>query len=484
MVVGVHGVYFWCSIVILILGMSLYRSIRVMSTKSFDLLVIGGGSGGLGCARRAAEFGIKAAVVEMGRIGGTCVNVGCVPKKVMWYAATMNEMIHDAPGYGFNVENKGLDWGLLKTKRDAYIKRLNGIYDTNLANANIEKIEGKAVFVDSKTVEVNGQLYTADKIVIATGGYPSVPQIPGGEHAITSDGFFDLEELPKKALVVGAGYIAVEMAGILQSLGSDVTLSIRYEEFLRDFDETMRCQLMEEMEKSGLKIVKKSLVQGIEKKDDGLLTASFNIKEGEDMSIDGFDTVLFAIGRHPHIDIGLDKAGVELTEKGFIKVDEWQQTTAEDVFALGDVCGKYLLTPVAISTGRKLAHRLFEPNPKSKQNWDYIPTVIFSHPTIATCGYTEGQAIEKYGKDQLKIYRAKFTAMYHAMTDRKQATVMKLICAGPFEEVVGLHMIGMGCDEMLQGFSVAMKMGATKAQFDSVVAIHPTSSEELVTMRG
>eukprot|EP00045_Choanoeca_perplexa_P002718 m.26148 g.26148 ORF g.26148 m.26148 type:complete len:454 (-) comp11663_c0_seq1:39-1400(-) len=449
--------------------------------KSFQLLVIGGGSGGLGMARRAAEFGVKAAVVESGRMGGTCVNVGCVPKKVMYYTATMNEMLHDASDYGFDVTTNGFDWPTIKAKRDAYIVRLNGIYDTNLAKAKVEKIVGHAKFIDPNTVDVDGTQYTAEHIVIATGGYPTVPDIPGAELGITSDGFFELEDLPKKVLVVGAGYIAVELAGILNALGSDVSLAIRHDEFLRTFDSAVRSTLMEEMTAAGVKIIKKSNVVGLEKTGD-TVTAKLTVDGAED-SLEGLDCALFAIGRRPHSGIDLDKAGVETDASGYIKVDELQNTTTAKIYALGDVCGKAELTPVAISTGRKLAHRLFEPSPKSKQNWDYIPTVVFSHPPIGTCGFTEDEAKEKFGADNIKTYNAKFTPMYHAMTERKTKTVMKLVCKLPEEQVVGLHMLGLGCDEMLQGFGVAMKMGATKAQFDSCVAIHPTSSEELVTMR-
>ena len=455
-------------------------------TKTFQLLVIGGGSGGLGMVRRAAEFGVKAAVVESGRMGGTCVNVGCVPKKIMYNAAFIKEMMHFAPAFGFDVDLKGFSWETLKARRDAHVLKLNGIYSRNVTKSNIETLLGKASFVDSHTVRVGEELISAEHIVIATGGYPIMPVIPGIEHAINSDGFFDLPSLPRRACVVGAGYIAVEMAGILSMLGSDVTLCIRHDTALRNFDDMIQTNLMAELERSGVKVLTNSNIQEITASADGTKTASFNLADGTSKALDGLDTVLMAIGRAPAVeDLNLASAGVKQTPRGHVVVDADQNTSAEKVYALGDVCGKAELTPVAISTGRKLSHRLFEPNPKARQNWDMIPTVVFSHPPIGTCGYTEREAKEKYGEDNIKTYTSRFNNLFYSPCEieDKVPTVMKLICAGAEETVVGLHMQGMACDEILQGFGVAMRMGATKAQFDACVAIHPTAAEELVTLR-
>uniref|UniRef100_A0A8D2DJU7 Glutathione reductase, mitochondrial n=1 Tax=Sciurus vulgaris TaxID=55149 RepID=A0A8D2DJU7_SCIVU len=380
------------------------------AVASYDYLVIGGGSGGLASARRAAELGARAAVVESHKLGGTCVNVGCVPKKVMWNTAVHSEFMHDHVDYGFQSCESKFNWRVIKEKRDAYVSRLNTIYQNNLTKSHIEIIHGHAAFTcdPQPTVEVNGKKYTAPHILIATGGVPSLPhesQIPGASLGITSDGFFQLEELPHRSVIVGAGYIAVEIAGILSALGSKTSLMIRHDK------------------------------------------------------------------------------GIQTDEKGHIIVDEFQNTNVKGVYAVGDVCGKALLTPVAIAAGRKLAHRLFECKEDSKLDYDNIPTVVFSHPPIGTVGLTEDEAVNKYGKENVKIYSTTFTPMYHAVTTRKTKCVMKMVCANKEEKVVGIHMQGIGCDEMLQGFAVAVKMGATKADFDNTVAIHPTSSEELVTLR-
>jgi len=455
-----------------------------MAAKHFQLLVIGGGSGGIACARRAAEFGVKAAIIESSRWGGTCVNLGCVPKKVMFNAATLSELLHDAKDYGFDVDYKGLNFKLLKDKRDAYICRLNDIYSRNLDGSNVERITGKAAFVDNKMVEVEGQRYSADHIVIATGGHPKMPAIPGNGLAINSDGFFDLDELPKQSLIVGAGYIGVELAGILDALGSKITMVIRSNEVLTNFDAMIREEVEKELKAAGVTILKQMHVSELNKEVDGTITAHLTKQDGTPaQTLTQINTTLFAIGRIPNSHIGLEKTGVMTDAKGQIIVDGFQETTAPGIYALGDVCGRAELTPVAISCGRKLAHRLFQPNPTSKQNWDLIATVVFSHPPVGTCGMTEEQAIKAYGADNIKIYKAKFTNMYHAITDRKTGTSMKLICLKPQETVIGLHSIGLGSDEMLQGFAVAMKMGATKSDFDACVAIHPTAAEELVTMR-
>uniref|UniRef100_A0AAY4DX91 Glutathione reductase n=1 Tax=Denticeps clupeoides TaxID=299321 RepID=A0AAY4DX91_9TELE len=431
----------------------------------FDFLVVGGGSGGLAGARRAAELGASAAVVESHRLGGTCVNVGCVPKKVMWNAAVHAEYLHDHSDYGFEGASGQFSWQLLKRKRDAYVSRLNQTYQNNLDKAKIQTIRGHATFVagPEPTVEVGGKKYTAPHILVATGGRPSVLtdlEVPGANLGITSDGFFQLESLPKRSVIVGAGYIAVEMAGILSTLGSRTSIILR-----QGVVKSVRQQ------RGGLEVT--------------LVTKDPDTREEERTSVvQDVDCLLWAIGREPNTSgLNIREMGVELDEKGHIVVDEFQNTTRKGIYAVGDVCGKALLTPVAIAAGRKLAHRLFEGKPDSRLDYSCIPTVVFSHPPIGTVGYTEEEATKKWGKDNLKIYKTSFSPMYHALTTRKTQCIMKLVCAGAEEKVVGLHMQGVGCDEMLQGFAVAIKMGATKADFDRTVAIHPTSSEELVTLR-
>ncbi|XP_038256636.1 glutathione reductase, mitochondrial isoform X1 [Dermochelys coriacea] len=460
---------------------------------AFDYLVLGGGSGGLASARRAAELGARVAVVEHQRLGGTCVNVGCVPKKVMWNTAVHFEFIHDHADYGFETPDVKFNWRVIKEKRDAYVGRLNEIYQNNLNKAHIETIHGHAAFTSDPepTVEVSGKKYTAPHILIATGGRPSVPhdsEIPGASLGITSDGFFELEELPRRSVVVGAGYIAVEMAGILSTLGSKTSLLIRHDKVLRTFDSMISANCTQELENAGIDIWKHSLVKSITKSPLGLLEVTvISSAPGHKptvSTIPDVDCLLWAIGRDPNTEgLNLDKLGLKLDAKGHIVVDEFQNTSRKGIYAVGDVCGKALLTPVAIAAGRKLAHRLFEGKQDSKLDYSNIPTVVFSHPPIGTVGLTEEEAISTYGRDNVKVYTTSFTPMYHAVTQRKTKCVMKLVCAGKEEKVVGLHMQGLGCDEMLQGFAVAVKMGATKASFDETVAIHPTSSEELVTLR-
>ncbi|KAH1169922.1 glutathione reductase, mitochondrial [Mauremys mutica] len=460
---------------------------------AFDYLVLGGGSGGLASARRAAELGARVAVVEHQRLGGTCVNVGCVPKKVMWNTAVHFEFIHDHADYGFETPDVKFNWRVIKEKRDAYVSRLNGIYQNNLNKAHIETIHGHAAFTSDPepTVEVNGKKYTAPHILIATGGRPSIThdsEIPGASLGITSDGFFELEELPRRTVVVGAGYIAVEIAGILSTLGSKTSLLIRYDKVLRTFDSMISSNCTQELENAGIEVWKHSLVKSVTKSPLGLLEVTvMSTVPGHKptvSTIPDVDCLLWATGRVPNTEgLNLDKLGLKLDAKGHIVVDEFQNTSRKGIYAVGDVCGKALLTPVAIAAGRKLAHRLFEGKQDSKLDYSNIPTVVFSHPPIGTVGLTEEEAISTYGRENVKIYTTSFTPMYHAVTQRKTKCVMKLVCAGKEEKVVGLHMQGLGCDEMLQGFAVAVKMGATKASFDETVAIHPTSSEELVTLR-
>ncbi|KAM9330537.1 glutathione reductase, mitochondrial [Gastrophryne carolinensis] len=458
----------------------------------FDYVVIGGGSGGLASARRAAELGARAAVVESNKLGGTCVNVGCVPKKIMWNAAIHSEYMHDCEDYGFQVSDVKFTWKIIKDKRDAYVSRLNDIYQSNLNKAQVEIIRGHATFTSDPepTLEVNGQKYTAPHILIATGGRPTMPsdeEIPGASLGITSDGFFELEELPRRSVIVGAGYIAVEIAGILSALGSRAALLIRQDKVLRTFDSMISTNCTEELENAGVDVWKYAEVKSVKKTDKGLeisVQCSVPGRKPTVKTIQDVDCLLWAIGRDPNTEgLNLDKLGLKLDEKGHVIVDEFQNTSRKGVYAVGDVCGRALLTPVAIAAGRRLAHRLFEGQEDSKLDYNNIPTVVFSHPPIGTVGLTEEEAIKAKGRENVKIYTTSFSPMYHAVTKRKTKCVMKLVCVDKEEKVVGLHMQGLGCDEMLQGFAVAIRMGATKKDFDNTVAIHPTSSEELVTLR-
>ncbi|MDX1454552.1 MAG: glutathione-disulfide reductase, partial [Gammaproteobacteria bacterium] len=422
----------------------------------YDLLVIGGGSGGLAAAQRAAEYGASVAVIEKGKLGGTCVNVGCVPKKVMWLAADFRHRLHRAPDFGFSPANADLDWKTLVENREAYIQRLNGIYASNLERREIEVIEGEARCLDAHTVKVGDTELTAERLLIATGGRPSLPDIPGAELGITSDGFFELEACPQQVLVVGSGYIAVELAGVLSALGAKVTVMVRRDSVLRRFDPMLRERLMEAMNQDGIRVMTGCVPVALEKDDDGLCLAT---ESGEKHG--GYDAVLWAIGRQPNTDIGLDALGVELAERGHVTVDDYQQSSLENVFAIGDVAGRIELTPVAIAAGRRLADRLYGGMKDRKLDYDMIPTVVFSHPPVGTIGLTEDEALEKYPGD-VKCYTSTFNPMEYALSKEKVKASMKLVCVGPEERIVGLHSIGAGSDELLQGFAVALKMGATK----------------------
>ncbi|NXI15338.1 GSHR protein, partial [Irena cyanogastra] len=464
-----------------------------MAAVAYELLVLGGGSGGLAGARRAAELGARVALVEPLRLGGTCVNVGCVPKKVMWNTAVHAEFVHDHADYGFETTGVKFNWRTIKEKRDAYVRRLNDIYENNVKKAHIDIIRGYGKFTadPQPTIEVNGKKYTAPHILIATGGRPVVPsdsEIPGASLGMTSDGFFDLEELPRHSVIVGAGYIAVEIAGILSTLGSKSSLLIRHDKVLRTFDSLISSNCTQELENTGVDVWKHAQVKRVTKSRGGLLDVTVALaapgcKPTEEVIRD-VDCLLWAVGREPSSEaLGLHQVGVKVDPKGHVVVDEYQNTTRKGIYAVGDVCGKALLTPVAIAAARKLAHRLFEGKQDSRLDYENIPTVVFSHPPIGTVGLTEEEAVAIHGKANVKIYNTSFTPLYHAVTQRKVKCVMKLVCAGKEEKVVGLHMQGLGCDEMLQGFAVAIKMGATKADLDNTVAIHPTSAEELVTLR-
>ncbi|PSW05006.1 glutathione-disulfide reductase [Photobacterium lipolyticum] len=453
--------------------------------KHFDYICIGGGSGGIASANRAAMYGAKVALIEAKALGGTCVNVGCVPKKVMWHGAQIAEAMHlYAKDYGFDVDVKSFNWSKLVENREAYIGRIHKAYDNVLGNNKIEVITGFATFVDTnggnvKTIEVNGEHYTADHILIAVGGEPTIPDIPGAEHGIDSNGFFDLNEQPKRTAVIGAGYIAVEIAGVLSALGTDTHLFVRKESPLRSFDPMIIETLVEVMDTEGPTLHTHSIPKAVVKEADGTTTLHFENGESHNT-----DLLIWAIGRNPTTDkINLAATGVETTEHGYIKVDEYQQTNVKGIYCVGDImAGGIELTPVAVKAGRQLSERLFNGKTDAKMDYKLVPTVVFSHPPIGTIGLTEPEAIAEYGEDNVKVYKSGFTAMYTAVTSHRQPCKMKLVCAGPEETVVGLHGIGFTVDEMIQGFGVAIKMGATKADFDSVVAIHPTGSEEFVTM--
>ncbi|MFL3650506.1 MAG: glutathione-disulfide reductase [Pseudoalteromonas sp.] len=450
--------------------------------QHFDYIAIGGGSGGIASANRAAMRGAKVALIEAKHMGGTCVNVGCVPKKVMWHGAQVAEAINlYAPDYGFNVEVKGFDWSKLVESREAYIGRIHKGYDSGLASNGVTVIKGFAKFVDNKTVEVNGEHYTADHILIAVGGRPSIPNIEGAEHGIDSNGFFELKEQPKRVAVIGAGYIAVELAGVLHGLGTETHLFVRKHSPLRNFDPYIVETLVDVMAAEGPTLHTESVPHKLVKEDDGSVT--LHLDNGKSQNV---DQVIWAIGRQPTTDaINVAAAGVEVNSDGFVKVDEFQNTTAKNVYAVGDIIENGIeLTPVAVKAGRTLSERLFNKELPDDLKMDYnlVPTVVFSHPPIGTIGLTEQEAISQYGEENVKIYQSGFTAMYTAVTKHRQPCKMKLVCAGPEEKVVGLHGIGFAVDEMIQGFAVAMKMGATKADFDAVVALHPTGSEEFVTM--
>ncbi len=451
-------------------------------TQHFDYIAIGGGSGGIASANRAAMRGAKVALIEAKLLGGTCVNLGCVPKKVMWHGAQVAEAIKlYAPDYGFELELKEFHWSKLVENRSAYISRIHQNYHKSLASNGVTLIKGFASFVDSRTIEVEGTGYSAEHILIAVGGRPTIPDIPGAELGIDSNGFFALSEQPERVAVVGAGYIAVELAGMLHSFGSTTHLFVRKQSPLRSFDPLVVDTLIQVMANEGPTLHSHAVPSKVSKENNGSLR--LHLKNGESHNV---DQIIWAIGRHPATDgMNIEMSGVERTETGHIKVDEYQQTTTENIYAVGDIIeGGVELTPVAVKAGRLLAERLFNPElPNAKMDYSLIPTVVFSHPPIGTIGLTEPEAITQYGAEQIKVYSSSFSAMYTAVTQHQQPCKMKLICAGAEERIVGLHGIGFGVDEMIQGFAVAIKMGATKADFDSVVAIHPTGSEEFVTMR-
>ena len=445
--------------------------------RNYDLIAIGGGSGGLAVAERAASYGRRVAVVEPAKMGGTCVNNGCVPKKVMWYAAHLAHAVDDAPGFGVPTQRGETDWRKLVEGRQDYIGNINRYWDGYVDDLGIDHIQGAARFVGSGEIAVEGHIYTADHIVVATGGQPIVPNLPGAELGITSDGFFALDEQPRRVAVIGGGYIGVELAGLLKALGTEVTLVALEERLLELFDPMVSQVLMREMEQQGVEQRLGFQVAGLAQTETGIALDS---ADGE--RLDGFDTVIWAVGRKPNTQaLDLPAAGVETLGNGVVPTDEYQNTNVPGIYAIGDITGRTPLTPVAIAAGRRLADRLFNNQPQSRVDYDNIPSVVFSHPPVATVGLSEPEARERHAK--VRVYKTEFTPMRYALAPKGVRTAMKLVCAGEEERIVGIHLVGDNVDEMLQGFAVAVKMGATKADFDNTIAIHPISAEELVTMK-
>jgi glutathione reductase (NADPH) len=448
--------------------------------KHYDYIAIGGGSGGIASVNRAASYGKKCAIIEAKALGGTCVNVGCVPKKIMWHAAQIAEAVHHyAPDYGFDLTVNQFNWAKMVESRTAYINRVHQSYERVLGKNNVDVIQGYGQFIDKNTIEVDGKQYTADHILIAVGGKPSLPNIPGVEYGITSDGFFELTSLPKRVAIVGAGYIACEIAGVMHALGAETHQFVRMATPLRSFDPLIVDTFMEVIKTEGHHLHTFAIPKAVEKNSDNSYT--LHLENGESFIV---DCIIWAIGRQPATEgLNLSAAGVKSNTWGFIEVDKYQNTNVSGIYSVGDDTEAAALTPVAVAAGRRLAERLFNNKPNECLDYTNIPTVVFTHPPIGTVGLTEPQAIEAYGEQNIKVYSSSFTAMYTAVTAHRQPCRMKLVCAGEEEKIVGIHGIGYGMDEILQGFAVALKMGATKKDFDNTIAIHPTAAEEFVTMR-
>ena len=447
-----------------------------MSSVSVDLFVIGGGSGGVRAARIASQLGARVALAEARYLGGTCVNVGCVPKKLFVYASHFRDEFADAQGYGWSVPSAEFDWRTLLSNKNAEISRLNGIYQTLLDKAGVTTIDGFARIVDANTVEVGDQVYRAKHILIATGGTPSVPPVRGKEHIITSDEAFFLDSLPERVVVVGGGYIAVEFAGIFHGLGVETTQLYRGSMFLRGFDDDIRTSLAEQMRATGIDLRMESDVASVSRENSDELTVE--LQDGTKIET---DLVMYATGRTPNTDrLGLSNVGVECDGHGAIKVNENFETSVPSIYAIGDVIDKVNLTPVAIAQGMQLAHYLFGGSPRAVE-YEFIPTAVFSQPNIGTVGYTEAEATARFEK--IRVYISEFTPMKNTLTERKEKTVMKLLVDDQSDRVVGVHMLGPDAGEIVQGFAVALRAGATKEVFDTTIGIHPTAAEELVTMR-
>jgi glutathione reductase (NADPH) len=447
--------------------------------QSWDLIVIGGGSGGLACAQRAARHGARVALAEPGPLGGTCVNVGCVPKKLMYHAAELAHALEDAADYGFSLSVGGHDWAALKARRDAYVAKLRGVYLDNLHGSGATLFRARARIAGAGRVEIAGEAHAAKHVVVATGGAPIVPELPGAEAGITSDGFFALDRRPASVAIVGSGYVAAELSGVFAALGSRVTLAIRYDRLLRSLDEMLSTRLMAAMRADGIEIAPGANPVALETAADG---HRLRLAAGDVLG--PFDCVIWAVGRAASTSgLGLEEAGVTLGPEREVATDLKQDTNVAGIHAIGDVTGRSGLTPVAIAAGRRLADRLFGGEHERHLDYRLIPTVVFSHPPVATVGLSEAEAREAYG-DAVAVFRHDFMPLYHGVTARRRRAEVKLVTAHEERRIVGLHAIGMGADELLQGFAVALRLGATKRDFDDTVAIHPTSAEELVTLPG
>ena len=446
-----------------------------MSDYDFDLFVIGAGSGGVRASRMSAAHGIRVGIAESNFLGGTCVNVGCVPKKLLVYGSHFHEDFEDAAAYGWDVEAQGFDWSRLIENKNTEISRLNGIYRNILDNAGVTLYEARAEFIDNHTLKVGDETITAETILVAVGGWPALPEIPGIEHAISSNEIFFLPEKPKRFVAVGGGFIAVEMAGVMNGFGSETTLLYRGPKILRGFDEDVRDTVSAEVQKKGIDLRTGVNIEKIEKTDDGL---KLTLTDG---SILMTDQVLYATGRAPKVTgLGLENAGVETNAKGVIAVDDYSRTNVPNIYAIGDVTDRVNLTPVAIHEGMAFAATVYGGKP-TKVDHENIPSAVFSQPPVGTVGMSETEAREAFG--EVDIYRSTFKPMKHTLTGRDEKTMMKLIVNPATDVVVGAHMVGPEAGEIIQGIGIAVKLGATKAQFDQTVGIHPTAAEEFVTMR-
>ncbi len=447
-----------------------------MSSYDLDLFVIGAGSGGVRAARTAAATGARVAVAEERHLGGTCVNVGCVPKKLLVYASSFHDLLEDAAGYGWTVGERGFDWKRLLANKNREIERLNGVYRRMLEGAGVRIVEGRARLVDPHTVVVGERRFTAGHVLVATGGRPHVPALPGADLAVTSDDAFFLDELPRRVAIVGGGYIAVEFAGILHRLGVDVTLLYRGPLFLRGFDDDVRGTLADEMRRDGVELRFRARPTAIESCPEGGYAVLLD--DGGEV---GADLVLCAVGRLPNTaGIGLDEIGVELDARGAVVVDDHSRSTVPSVWAVGDCTDRRALTPVALAEATAFVRTVFEGRPTA-MDYSFIPSAVFSQPPVATVGLTESEASDRCR--EVRVFRSTFRPMQHALSGRDTTTMMKLVVDADTDVVMGLHMVGPDAAEIVQGFAVALKAGATKATFDATLGIHPTAAEEFVTMR-